>query len=111
MMSYIYLLHFSQPIAPGRHTCQHYIGFAADLAARIQSHATGHGARLVTVARERGISFEVMRVWRGSRRDERRLKNRKNAPALCPHCRQQPEPVCYLPELTPAEIEEALLPF
>ena len=27
----VYLLHFSGPVAPGRHTCQHHLGYADDL--------------------------------------------------------------------------------
>ena len=38
---FVYLLHFERPIAPGRHTAQHYIGHAVDLAARIQTHVRG----------------------------------------------------------------------
>lgn len=43
-MSTIYLLHFDSPIAPGRHTAQHYLGYADDLAQRIQAHLHGAGA-------------------------------------------------------------------
>jgi hypothetical protein len=46
----------------------------------------GRGTRLVEVATERGITFEVVRVWRGDRGRERRLKNRKEGPTLCPIC-------------------------
>ena len=80
-----YLLHFSSPISPN-HTTQHYIGSAADLDARIEEHRTGHGARLTQVAQERGIGFTVARTWEGGRDFERSLKNRKNAPKLCPIC-------------------------
>lgn len=65
---YVYLLHFEEPIAPGRHTAQHYIGHADDLAARIQTHERGRRynnlgnptgcARIVEVAHERGIGFQ-----------------------------------------------------
>jgi len=82
----IYLLHFSTPIAPGRHTCQHYIGYTDDLDARIDAHRAGRGSRLCEVARQRGISFQLVRVWTGDRTRERRLKNRKEGPRLCPIC-------------------------
>lgn len=92
-MSYVYLLHFEQPIAPGRHTTQHYIGKADDLAQRIAAHARGRYngggngcAKLCAVAKGRGIGFRVVRVWRGGRALETRIKARKNAPALCPIC-------------------------
>ena len=83
----VYLIHFERPIAPG-FPCRHYLGFAKSIPDRIERHARGNGARLVEVALERGIEWEVSRVWPdATRTDERRLKNRKNAPALCPVCR------------------------
>ena len=109
-MGYVYLLHFERPIAPGRHTAQHYIGFAADLAARIQEHNTVHGARLTQVARERGIRFKVARLWLGDRGLERRLKDRKEAPQLCPICGRGCA-VGYAVEIPAGEIESFLLAF
>lgn len=89
-MKGVYLLHFNSPIAPGKHTCQHYIGFAEDVWARVDEHAKGQGARLTRVARERGIGFKVVRVWDNKGRVfERRLKNRKEAPRLCPYCQKK----------------------
>lgn len=107
---YVYLLHFEQQIAPGRHTCQHYIGYADNLPTRLQEHATGRGARLTQVARERGIGWRVARVWPGNRTLERRLKNRKDAPHLCPLC-GQPSPVHYADEIPAGDIPDLLLPF
>ena len=83
----VYLLHFSGPIAPGRHTARHYLGFADDLGPRVNAHAHGQGARLTQVAKERGLTFTVARVWEdGDRALERRLKRRHEAPRLCPIC-------------------------
>ena len=104
---FVYLLHFRQPISPD-HTTQHYLGFAHSLPARIQAHLLGNGARLTQVAKERGIPFEVVRIWRGDRALEKQLKRRKNAPRLCPKCGtalQGP------PSLTTQEAEAILLPF
>lgn len=91
-MGYVYLLHFDRPISDG-HTTQHYLGYADDLAHRIQVHTRGRYngggngcARLCEVAKARGISFTVARVWWGDRSLERRLKSRKNARRLCPVC-------------------------
>lgn len=92
-MATIYLLHFTQPISP-RHTAQHYLGVADNLGQRLALHRAGQGARLCAVARERGIAFVLARTWPGDRRAERRLKNQKNAPRLCPLCNRnhaQPE--------------------
>lgn len=85
MLGIVYLLHFERPISPA-HTCQHYIGWALDLNARLTMHRGGQGARLTQIAVERGIGFEVVRTWPGSREFERYLKNRKEAPRLCPMC-------------------------
>lgn len=110
-MNYVYLLHFAQPISPGKHTCQHYLGTCEDLAARIQQHERGGSlaARLTQVAHERGIAFTVARVWQGGRELERRLKRRKGSPRLCPICAGSIQPGLF--ELTAAQIQEALLPF
>lgn len=86
----IYLLHFDAPISSG-HTTQHYIGWAEDLAPRINAHRSGAGARLTEIAKERGIGFTVVRTWHGTRNDERKLKNRHEAPRMCPCCNPNAE--------------------
>lgn len=116
---YVYLLHFEEPISPGRHTAQHYIGHADNLASRIQTQELGRRrnllgnptgcARIVEVAHERGNHFKVARVWRGGYELERQLKRRKEAPVLCPIC--NPRARRGLFELTPEQIDEALMPF
>jgi predicted GIY-YIG superfamily endonuclease len=78
----VYLLHFSSPLSHARH----YLGFAQDLDARLADHASGNGARLMSVIREAGITWTLARTWPGGRSLERRLKRRKEAPALCPIC-------------------------
>lgn len=89
MTSGVYLLHFSQPISP-KHTTQHYLGWSADIEARVQEHLTSRGAKLCKVALSRGITFEVAATWPDTDRDfERRLKNRKESPRLCPICNPQ----------------------
>ena len=57
----VYLLHFQRPIST-HHTCQHYLGFALDLDARLAEHLSGRGARLTQVALERHIDFVVARI-------------------------------------------------
>ena len=84
----VYLLHFEEPISR-RHTSQHYLGYAKDLNERLARHQAGDGCRLVQVALERGITFELARTWAGDRTLERKLKNQKNGPRLCPICRKQ----------------------
>lgn len=107
---YVYLLHFEEHIAPGRHTCRHYIGYANDLAARLQQHERGHGARLTQVAHQRGIGFRVARLWHGDRALERRLKNGHRGPRLCPFCGRG-ERVAGTTEIPAGDIQQYVIPF
>ena len=84
----VYLLHFDRPISD-RHTAQHYVGWAKYLPARALAHMRGQGARLTQVAAERNIGFVIARTWPGDRTYERKIKDRKNAPKLCPLCQQK----------------------
>lgn len=83
----VYLIHFDRPINPG-HPARHYLGSAADLSARLAAHAAGsrRAARLTQVAKKRGITWQVVRLWCGGRAIERQLKAHKNAPLYCPIC-------------------------
>lgn len=79
---FVYLLHFH----PRYKHARHYLGYAKNLATRIQDHERGEGARLTQVAVANGTALELVRVWRGDRKLERMLKRRKNAPLFCPLC-------------------------
>ncbi|MCA9875471.1 MAG: hypothetical protein KC441_17495 [Anaerolineales bacterium] len=103
---FVYLLRFDRPISEA-HTTQHYIGWTNDLATRMQAHHLGHGSRLCQVANERGIRFQIARVWRGDRALERKLKRWKCAPKLA---RRECSPAGVV-ELSRPEIEEALIAF
>ncbi len=61
----VYLLHFDAPIAPGRHTATHYLGYADALLPRVWAPMHGKGARFTQVAKERGIGFVVARTGQG----------------------------------------------
>ena len=78
----VYLIHFLRPYKHARH----YLGFSENLDKRITDHLAGMGARLMSVVTEAKIEWKVARTWRGDRIFERRLKNRKQAPDLCPLC-------------------------
>ena len=90
----VYLLHFQTPIPRGTSSrtgqalqAGHYLGYADDLDRRLEAHRSGNGARLMEVIAERGIPFVVARVWpQADRSFERRLKNQKHSPRLCPIC-------------------------
>ena len=108
-MSAVYLLHFSRPIAPGKHTTQHYLGSSDDWQRRIAEHRAGTGARLTQVAKERGISFVVAQLWDGDRQLERQLKRRHNGARLCPICNGRKHDAAQLDLLlsfTMADVEE-----
>ncbi len=86
----VYLICFSRPYYHARH----YIGYCNDkeesLEQRIERHKRGDGAKLLRAVSHAGIDFEVVRVWPdGNRELERKLKSRKKAWRLCPHCRER----------------------
>ena len=117
VQEHVYLLHFEGPIAPGRHTTQHYIGHATNLPQRIQAHARGRYngggngcAKLCAVAHARGIAFRVARVWRGGYKLERRLKALKAGRRLSP-ISGRPLPLRYADEVPAEEIADLLLAF
>ena len=82
MKQTVYLIHFNRAY---RHA-KHYLGYSENLDKRICDHLAGMGARLMEVITEAKIEWKVVRTWKGDRKLERRLKNRKEAPALCPVC-------------------------
>lgn len=83
-MCKVYLIHLASPISHAHH----YLGYtkADTVEERFKKHKTGCGARLLQVANELGIDYEVVRTWAGGRELERRLKKRKDSPRLCPIC-------------------------
>jgi predicted GIY-YIG superfamily endonuclease len=81
-MSTVYLICFNKPYKHAKH----YLGFTENLDRRLTDHLCGMGARLMEVVTEAKIEWKVVRTWSGDRKLERRLKNRKEAPALCPLC-------------------------
>lgn len=80
----IYLLHLNEKMSHS----QHYLGFAeSSIGNRVTKHLKGQGARMTQVAAERGIGMTVTRTWPDADRNaERKLKNRKDTPKLCPIC-------------------------
>lgn len=89
-MGTVYLIHFDRPIGDldnPRGQARHYLGYTDDLETRLKAHRQGNGARLMEVIAEAGISWTLVRTWQGNRALERKLKDRHNAPKLCPICR------------------------
>ena len=85
----VYLIHFDSPYRHARH----YLGWTADLDARLEAHRTGRGARLMEVITLAGITWQLARTWPGGRARERAIKNRHEAPRLCPLCTARPKPL------------------
>lgn len=85
----VYLIHLDTPYRHARH----YTGWAKDLDTRLEAHRHGHGARLMQVIKEAGISWRLARTWPGTKTLERAIKDRHNAPRLCPGCTPRPQPV------------------
>jgi predicted GIY-YIG superfamily endonuclease len=78
----VYLICFNRAYKHARH----YLGYSENLDKRITDHLCGMGARLMEVVTQAGIEWKVSRTWPGDRKLERRLKNRHDAPRLCPIC-------------------------
>ena len=95
----IYLLHFDQPYQHARH----YTGWTEDLLDRLDTHATGHGARLIAVITHAGIGFTLVRIREGTRRTERAIKHAGGQVRYCPACTPHPRNGRWgpLPDLTP----------
>jgi predicted GIY-YIG superfamily endonuclease len=85
----VYLIHFDTAYKHARH----YTGFTTDLPDRMEDHRKGRGARLMEVIKEAGISWRVVRTWPGTKDLERAIKDRHEAPRLCPECTPNPRPV------------------
>lgn len=84
----LYLLHFDVPYKHARH----YLGYAGHgVRRRLKEHAAGRGARLTAVVRAAGIGWLCVRVWKGTRSDERRLKRWNGLGQLCPVCSVRPK--------------------
>jgi len=85
----VYLLHLDPPFKHARH----YIGWTSDLGQRLEAHRAGRGARLMEVVKGAGGTFQLVRTWTGPRALERAIKDRKEAPKLCPTCSERPRPL------------------
>ena len=78
----VYLLHLDPSLCHARH----YLGWARALEARLAEHRAGRGSPLIAAVAS-GSRIELARSWTGvDRYFERQLKNRHEAPRLCPIC-------------------------
>ena len=81
---FVYTLHLRRPLAHAAH----YTGWARDLDRRLDHHRNGTGARMLQVARERGIDWTVVTVEPGDKKRERQLKKQGGASRRCPICKR-----------------------
>ena len=87
----VYLLHFTVKLGNPRTPhgeAQHYIGTSTNVETRLHEHLAGTAAAITRAAVLHGAQLLIVRTWKGSRHEERRLKRRKEAPRLCPLCRE-----------------------
>lgn len=85
----VYLIHITEPIGDTDNphgSAQHYVGWAIDVHERLRHHRACRGAKMLEHCVKQGISFQIHRVWLGDRTLERRIKDRHDAPRLCPVC-------------------------
>lgn len=100
----VYLIHLDAPIGQpqsdearaarglpprvgtGHVQSQHYLGYTDNLEERLQHHREGNGSRFMAVAKEQGISWQVVRTWEGDRSRERRMKKHHHLKRFCPIC-------------------------
>ena len=82
----IYMLHFSEPFGHAKH----YVGWAANLEARLAYHGTNGGARLLWHVRQAGITWVLARTRAGTREEERAIKTAGGSPRYCPLCTEHP---------------------
>ncbi len=84
---YVYVLHFREALAGGKKASRHYVGWSRNWIYRVQSHRQGTSrARIMEVLHERGITFEVALVVKGSPAVERRIKASHHHARYCPIC-------------------------
>lgn len=87
----VYLLHFNEPYQHAKH----YLGYTESedtLPSRLRYHEQGKGARLMWAVCKAGIGYQIAKLWEdGDRELERKLKEQKNTPRLCPICQELKE--------------------
>lgn len=85
----IYLIHFQEAIGSDKHKARHYLGFikGTDLAARLNWHRKGWGAKILAHCNKQGIEYDIVRTMPGDRDRERQIKRTKNLSHYCPVCR------------------------
>ena len=98
---YVYIIHLAKPLAGSK--SRHYIGFSTQPDKRLWHHRNNTGSHFLREANRQGIPYALVVIFAGTKRDERDLKNLKNAPKYCPCCNPdkprifKPKSAGYLP--------------
>jgi hypothetical protein len=80
----VYVLHIDPPYPRDeRGSVEHYIGWTAGTA---EERLANHTSPLIEAAKKAGHTVKVATTKAGTRHDERRLKNQRNARRFCDHC-------------------------
>lgn len=77
-MGYVYIIKLDNPLGNERHQASFYVGWAKDPYKRCWLHEVGLGSAFTRAACKRGIKFEIVHIFEGTRADERKVKNWKN---------------------------------
>lgn len=78
-----YLIKLAVPLGNQKHSAQYYLGSCANLKKRFDQHLKGTGAAFTRAANQKGISFQIVYIWRTKTKKEARkleikLKRQKN---------------------------------
>lgn len=76
----LYLLRITPPLGNERKSASLYLGYCKPgrVEERLEEHKAGRGAAMTRYAAQTGRTIEVVWTGRGSRKTERKIKNRKN---------------------------------
>ena len=85
VQGWIYIAHF----VPAFKHAKHYTGWTEDLRTRFQAHRKGQGSNLIKHVIHAGHVIKLFVVKRGTRKEERRLKNSAHPERICPICRKR----------------------
>ena len=100
---WVYTLHLTPPLpatpGPGGQQAKHYTGFSerGRLAARLEEHAAGRGAKLTAYQVEAGGSWVLGRLEPGTTADENRAKY-GGASRRCDICKREARAKATEPE-------------
>ena len=87
----IYIIELERPLGSERHSARFYMGWTTDETARLNSHRKGNGSAMLKAAVERGIQFDIVATFPGTRDDERRYKRQKNHKRLVAKFKNAPK--------------------